>query len=82
VVYSNNNLVTGQENKVGASGSNYFNNAVFGNNNTVLGTNTVVGGAGNKLLNNANGSFIAGTNNTIDSGFSNFAAGDGNYIYR
>ena len=81
VVYSNNNLVTGQENKVGASGANYYNNAVFGNNNTVLGTNTVVGGAGNKLLNNANGSFIAGTNNTIDSGFSNFAAGDGNYIY-
>ena len=81
VVYSNNNFVTGLENKVGASGSNYVNNAVFGNNNTVLGTNTVVGGAGNKLLNNANGSFIAGTNNTIDSGFSNFAAGDGNYIY-
>ena len=81
VVYSNNNLVTGQENKVGASGANYFNNAVFGYNNTVLGENTVVGGAGNKLLNKANGSFIAGTNNTIDSGFSNFAAGDGNYIY-
>ena len=81
VVYSNNNFVTGQENKVGASGSNYFNNAVFGYNNEVLGASTVVGGAGNKLLNNANGSFIAGTNNTIDSGFSNFAAGSDNYIY-